>query len=139
MKMFYGCDSVFSEDALAGAGALGERVQRKQRGDVSQKTLSAKKQIVFAVKFATQAAQLVWHFHRNADAVAQQRIDGFDPQNLACKHVAEVSRNRLRDLVQIDFATQFFLHGGHRLRRNSAGDDEVEAAEIRIHIQSEAM
>ena len=61
------------------------------------------------------------------------------PRHLTREDAAKVSRYRLRHLIHIKFPSQFFLHGGHRLRRNSAGHDQIEVAEIRIHIQSEAM
>src|ERR1035438_8138253 len=68
-----------------------------------------------------------------------QSIKRLDPKHLATKHAAEVSRHRLSYFVQVDIPSQFFLHRGHRPGRNSAGHDQVEVAEIRIHIQSETM
>src|ERR1039458_9086713 len=68
-----------------------------------------------------------------------QSIKRLDPKHLATKHAAEVSRHRLSYFVQVDIPSQFFLHRGHRPSRNSAGHDQVEVAEIRIHIQSETM
>src|SRR6202140_2139094 len=85
------------------------------------------------------APQFVRSLHRYSDAVSNQRINSFEPKYLATKNSAEVSRERLRHLVEIKLPPPFFLHRGHRLRGDSTGHNQVEVAEIRIHIQSESM
>src|ERR1700723_3516840 len=45
----------------------------------------------------------------------------------------------MRYLVNMKRRTQLFFHRRHRFRRDSAGHNQVEVAEIRIHIQSKSM
>src|SRR5208282_5631641 len=61
---------------------------------------SGEKQIILALKFAAQAAQLVWRFHWNSHGVAKQCVERFDPEHLAREDCAEVSRYGLRHFVQ---------------------------------------
>ena len=55
------------------------------------------------------------------------------------KHRAEVARDGFGDCVQIERLAEFLLHRRDRLRRDAAGDDQVEVAEVGVYVEGEAV
>ena len=84
-------------------------------------------------------AEFGWGLHRDADGAAQERVEGVDPEDLGLEDYAEVAGDGFGDGVEVEFSAEFFLHRGHRLGRDAAGDDQVEVAEIGVHVEGEAV
>jgi hypothetical protein len=76
---------------------------------------------------------------RHADGASQQSIERIHPEHLALKHNAKVARDGFGHGVEIEFAPEFALHRGHRLRGDPAGDDQVEVAEVGVYVEGEAV
>src|SRR4029077_9597514 len=76
---------------------------------------------------------------RNADFLLKECIQCFEPQHLAVKGGTEVSRNGMRNVLERWRSTELLFHRCHRLVHNPAGNNQVEEAEINIHIQREAV
>jgi hypothetical protein len=65
--------------------------------------------------------------------LTQQRVEGFDPEDIWVE-------NTVPKLREMDSATavrssgfaEFVLHGGDRVRGDAAGDDQVEVGEVGV-------
>ena len=86
-----------------------------------------------------QVAEFGWALHRDTYGSAEEGVYRVDPQNLRLEDYAKVAGDGLGYEVEVLFAAQFFLHGGYGPGRDAAGDNQIEVAEIRVYVQSEAM
>ena len=77
--------------------------------------------------------------HRNADCAAEQSIESFDPEHLARKTMPKLREMDSATAFRSSCSAEFLLHRGDRLRRDAAGDDQVEVAEIGVHVEGEAV
>ncbi len=91
------------------------------------------------VVFFVDLAKFSRALHRYADCAAEERIERIDPEHLAGKHCAEVAGDGFGDCVQIEWLAEFLLHRGDRLRRDAAGDDQIEVAEVGVYVEGEAV
>src|SRR5579862_6113046 len=82
------------------------------------------------VFFLAQPAQFSRSLHGDANGAAEEGIEGVDPEHLCLEHDAEVAGDGFGNGVQIEFAAELLLHRSHGLRRNAAGDDQIEVAEV---------
>src|ERR1022692_167141 len=76
---------------------------------------------------------------RNSDRALEQNVKCIDPKHLARKHRADVARDGFGNCVQVEWLAEFLLHRSHRLRCDAAGDDQVEEAEVGVHVEGEAV
>ena len=70
---------------------------------------------------------------------AYEGVESFYPEHLAGEDHAEVAGDGFGDGVQVKLLAEFLLHRGYRLGGDAAGDDQVEIAEIGIHVEGEAV
>ena len=69
---------------------------------------------------------------KEASRVSTQRI-------WLWKDDAEVAGDGFGDGVQVEWLAEFLLHRGDWLRRDAAGNDQVEVAEVGVHVEGEAV
>ena len=77
--------------------------------------------------------------HGYANRAAEEGIEGIHPENLALKDHSEIAGDGFGDGIQLEFSAQLFVHRRYRLRFDAAGNDQVEVAEIRVHVEGEAV
>src|SRR5579864_5713006 len=75
----------------------------------------------------------------NADGFSQERLQSFNPQNLALENSAEIARDRLGDLLDRNHVAKLTGYGRDRLINDSTRNNEVKIAEIRVYVQSETV
>ena len=75
----------------------------------------------------------------NADGFSQERLQSFNPQNLALENSAEIARDRLGDLLDRNQVAKLTGYGRDRLINDSTRNNEVKIAEIRVYVQSETV
>ena len=71
--------------------------------------------------------------------MTEQFVERFDPENLALEDHSKVAGERFGHLVQVELAAKFALHRSHRFRRDAAGDDQIEEAEVGVYVEGEAV
>ena len=70
----------------------------------------------------------------DADWVAEQGVESFDPEDLVLEHDSEVAGDGFGYGIQVECAAEFLLHRGYGLACDAAGDDEVEVAEVGVDV-----
>ena len=71
--------------------------------------------------------------------VTEKGVDCVDPKDLRLEDCAEIARNRLGYGIKANFVAQFLLHRRDGLCGDAARDDQVEVAEIGVHVEREAV
>ena len=57
------------------------------------------------------------------DGSSEKGVERIDPKHLVLEDDAEIARDGFGHSVEIEFATEFFLHRGDGLRGDATGDD----------------
>ena len=84
-------------------------------------------------------AKILGHAHRDADRSAEQGVKSVDPKDLRPEDDAKIARDRFSNRVEVEFAAELLLHGSNGLGGYAAGNDQVEEAEVGVHIEGEAV
>ena len=91
------------------------------------------------VVFFVESAQFGGWLHRDAHRAPQQRVEGIDPQHLDWKTTPKLREIDSATALRSSSLAEFLLHGRDWLCGDAAGDDQVEVAEVGVHVEREAV
>lgn len=86
-----------------------------------------------------ECAEFGGQLHRDAHRATEKGVESIHPEHLAGEYRAEGAGDRFGDRIQVECLAEFLLHGGDRFRCDTAGDDQVEVAEVCIYVQRETV
>src|SRR5215467_9093351 len=66
-------------------------------------------------------------------------VERIQPEHLRLENCAEIAGDGFGDGVEVNVAVQFPLHRRDWLAADATWDDQVEAAEVGIHVQGKAV